>query len=337
MPGSQRRCCSAVPPATIVGPAQPSAMGLSGRVTPALASSSSMASCSSGPASRPHGAGQCGATQPASASSVGDGSGWAASQARSSSRTRRRRRPTASGATGRARPRSERSGVGRQPERHPAEHLERAGAPPWRAGWPRARRGRPARAGWPGARRCRRPPRTSGRRRWVEARVALVAASRRSRRSAVAERALLRRGPGLARPARARRPGPNATPPRPGPRRPAPPPARPASASSGPAAWPPARSTSSSHGPPGQADRHRADAQRQRGQEREPVERLVDDRGAELRFGPAPLGHHHVARPRSRCSPVARIPMTSHVSSSSTSSRAKNTNGAASPSARGRR
>ena len=76
-----------VPAYRIVGPAHPMPIGLTGRRTPAAASSSSMSSWWIGSASRPHGRGQWGATYPASASSRPDGDGWPASH----SRTARRR------------------------------------------------------------------------------------------------------------------------------------------------------------------------------------------------------------------------------------------------------
>ena len=56
---TKRSCCSAVPWAMIVGSAHAPTARF-GRRTRARASSSSITSCSTGPASRPHGAGQCG-------------------------------------------------------------------------------------------------------------------------------------------------------------------------------------------------------------------------------------------------------------------------------------
>ena len=53
-------------------------IGLTGRWTSAVVSSSSMISWWIGSASSPHGRGQCGATYPASASSRPLGDGWAA-------------------------------------------------------------------------------------------------------------------------------------------------------------------------------------------------------------------------------------------------------------------
>ena len=75
MLGSHRCCCSGVPPATMVGPAHPIAIALSGGVTPAAASSSATATWSAASAASPHGSGQCGATSPASASWRPVGSG----------------------------------------------------------------------------------------------------------------------------------------------------------------------------------------------------------------------------------------------------------------------
>ena len=61
--GTNRSTCSGLPCSRIVGAAhQP--MTRSGRVTPAAAISWSISSCSAGPAARPYGRGQCGASRP---------------------------------------------------------------------------------------------------------------------------------------------------------------------------------------------------------------------------------------------------------------------------------
>ena len=64
---TQRSVCSGVPWAMMVGSAQAATARL-GRRRPASAQTWSITSCSTGPASRPHGAGQCGASSPWSAS-----------------------------------------------------------------------------------------------------------------------------------------------------------------------------------------------------------------------------------------------------------------------------
>ena len=63
---THRSVCSGVPWARMVGRAQPATARL-GRRSPASAQTWSMTSCSTGPASRPHGEGQCGTRRPSSA------------------------------------------------------------------------------------------------------------------------------------------------------------------------------------------------------------------------------------------------------------------------------
>ena len=67
--GTNCSTCSGLPCSRIVGAAhQP--ITRSGRTTPAAASSWSISSCSAGPAARPYGRGQCGASRPVSASAT---------------------------------------------------------------------------------------------------------------------------------------------------------------------------------------------------------------------------------------------------------------------------
>ena len=246
MPGSHRCCCSGVPPATMVGPAQPRRDRVVGPDDAGRGQLLVDDHLLVGPGvAAPRVRGQCGATRsPTRPARRRSDRGCAASQARTS------RRPGVVG--------------GGRVEVHggPSVRRRRRWAAPARPGrTPRACAARPCRAGSP--RGASRKTRSSGPVRWtalppaasyIRSTAALgLQRSRWWRPGAGSRRSRSPSGPSAAvghggsldlgvdegpRRAEGR--------PRPGPRRPARPAARPASASSGPAAWRRPASTSSS-------------------------------------------------------------------------------------------